>query len=72
MNRNVISLNLRCWPHGLSAGVVYSVLLDEVQCVQDDLALDSLSLALIVVMINTSHSRLTLFHSRVCDGCAEV
>lgn len=42
------------------------------KCVQDDLALDSLSLALIVVMINTSHSKLTLFHSCVCDGCAEV
>lgn len=51
---------------------MYPVLLDEVQCVQDDLALDSLSLALIVVMINTSHSKLTLFHSCVCDGCAEV
>lgn len=52
--------------------VVYLVPLDEVQCVQNDLVLDSLSLALIVVMINTSHSKLTLFHSCVCDGCAEV
>lgn len=52
--------------------VVNPVLLDEVQRVQGELVLDSLSLALIVVMINTSHSKLTLLHSCVCDGHAEV
>lgn len=52
--------------------VVYPVLLDEVQCVQDDLVLESLSLALTVVIINTSQGKPTLFHSCVCNGCTEV
>lgn len=50
--------------------VLYPVVLSEgfIRCLWGDLVLDSYSLALIVVMINRSHRKLTLFHSCVFYG----